>query len=239
MATTITLRKKERTRNRQSLYLDFYPPIISPKTGKPTRREFLDLFVYKPIGISKKRTRAGESIEIFSKDPSENDKLILHNEMTLNRANQIIRERENEFVKPNIYSNLERDILESKKAKEILENKSFLDYFLSLANKREGSNYKNWLSTFEHLKKYGFDNIRFGQLNKNYCEEFKNYLLNVKANSFNDRKLAKNTVFSYFSKFRAALKQAFKDGLLPNDLNATLTSVKQASITFSISGFIK
>lgn len=35
------------SKGRKSLYLDFYPPIIHPVTGKQTRREFLKLYVYE------------------------------------------------------------------------------------------------------------------------------------------------------------------------------------------------
>lgn len=57
MATSITIRKKERTKNRESLYLDFYLPVISDKTGNPTRREFLNLFVYSPIKTLERKTK--------------------------------------------------------------------------------------------------------------------------------------------------------------------------------------
>jgi integrase len=46
MATKVKLRKKAISGNRQSLYLDFYPPIKNPDTGKETRRQFLKLFVF-------------------------------------------------------------------------------------------------------------------------------------------------------------------------------------------------
>src|SRR4051812_32566438 len=42
----VTLRTKAISDNRESLYLDFYPPIVNPETGKPTRREFLNLHLY-------------------------------------------------------------------------------------------------------------------------------------------------------------------------------------------------
>ena len=35
------------SKGRNSLYLDFYPPIIHPVTGKSTRREFLKLFLFE------------------------------------------------------------------------------------------------------------------------------------------------------------------------------------------------
>ena len=45
MAIKVTLRKKPISKGRYSLYLDFYPAIPHPKTGKPTRREFLNLYI--------------------------------------------------------------------------------------------------------------------------------------------------------------------------------------------------
>lgn len=44
--TKVKLRKKPISGGRQTLYLDFYPPIPNFETGKPTRREFLKLYLY-------------------------------------------------------------------------------------------------------------------------------------------------------------------------------------------------
>lgn len=44
--TKVTLRQKPISQERQSLYLDYYPPIPHPETGKPTRREFLGLYLF-------------------------------------------------------------------------------------------------------------------------------------------------------------------------------------------------
>jgi hypothetical protein len=40
----VTLREKQLANGRNRLYLDFYPPITNPDTGKQTRREFLKLY---------------------------------------------------------------------------------------------------------------------------------------------------------------------------------------------------
>lgn len=42
----VTLRKKPISNGRISLYLDYYPAIAHPDTGKPTRREFLGLYLF-------------------------------------------------------------------------------------------------------------------------------------------------------------------------------------------------
>ena len=41
----VTLREKPLKSDKVSLYLDYYPPIILPDTGKKTRREFLNLYI--------------------------------------------------------------------------------------------------------------------------------------------------------------------------------------------------
>jgi integrase len=42
----VSIRTKAITGNRRSIYLDFYPAITNPETGKLTRREFLGLHLY-------------------------------------------------------------------------------------------------------------------------------------------------------------------------------------------------
>ena len=47
MAIKVTVRQKEISNGRYSLFLDFYPHIKSPKTGKLTRREYLGIYIKK------------------------------------------------------------------------------------------------------------------------------------------------------------------------------------------------
>jgi integrase len=43
----VKLRKKKISNGMASLYLDFYPPILHPDTGKLTRREFLKIYIHE------------------------------------------------------------------------------------------------------------------------------------------------------------------------------------------------
>ena len=65
MAIKVTLRKKSISKGRLSLYLDFYPAIQHTETGKPTRREFLGLYIYeKPkTPIEKQHNNETDKIE--------------------------------------------------------------------------------------------------------------------------------------------------------------------------------
>jgi len=115
MATKVTLRQKPISGNRHSLYLDFYPAIPHPKTGEPTRREFLGLY-------------------IFDKAKNPIDKQ--HNKETLQFAEQIRQKRQNILHKPEIYSEHEKQQLKIKEKGE----QNFVAYFKKLADKRKASN---------------------------------------------------------------------------------------------------
>lgn len=203
MATKVKLRQKAISGNRQSLYLDFYPAIPHPETGKPTRREFLGLY-------------------LFDKAKNPIDKQ--HNRETLQLAEQIRQKKENHLNKPEIYTGYE---LEQKRIKELGEQ-NFVAYFKTLADKRKASNHDNWVSAFSYLETFTKGNLKFADLNEKFCNEFKEYLLTTKSNKSSKTTLAQNTAVSYFNKLKATLKQAYKDGYLTTDLNAKIESIKQA-----------
>jgi integrase len=95
---------------------------------------------------------------------------------------------------------------------------SFLVYFQQLTNKRKNSegNWGNWDSTLKHLQKFAPRGISFKDINKEWLENFKEYLQNeVKSKS--KKSLSQNSQSSYFSKLSAALKEAVKDGILQNN----------------------
>lgn len=91
----------------------------------------------------------------------------------------------------------------------------FIMYMEALAEKRKDSkgNYGNWDSTIKHLKKYCPRDIQFNQINKAFVDGFRDYLLK-EASTKTKKAISTNTKYSYFNKFRAALKQAVRDGIL-------------------------
>lgn len=203
MAIKVKLREKKITGNRQSLYLDFYPAIPHPETGKPTRREFLNMY-------------------LFDKENNPIDKQ--HNKETMQLAEQIRQKRENHLNKPEIYTGYEKEQLKIKEQGE----KNFVEYFKSLADKRKASNYDNWVSAYNYLLKFTNGNLKFSDLNEKFCNEFKEHLLTTKSNKSNKVTLTQNSAVSYFNKVKATLKQAYKDGYLPIDLNGRISPIKQA-----------
>ncbi|MFN4085378.1 MAG: tyrosine-type recombinase/integrase [Spirosomataceae bacterium] len=203
MAIKVKLRQKTISGNRQSLYLDFYPAIPHPETGKPTRREFLGLYLTDK-----------------AKKPIDKQ----HNKETLQLAEQIRQKRENHLNKPEIYTGYE---LEQKRIRELGEQ-SFIEYFRKLANKRKASNHDNWVSALNYFEAFTNGELKFADLNEKFLEEFKEYLLTTKSKKSDKTTLSQNSAVSYFNKVKVVLKQAYKDGILQTDLNAKISPIKAA-----------
>jgi integrase len=195
--TKVTLRKKGISGGRLTLYLDYYPAIPHPETGKETRREFLKLYVYeKPKSLLDKE----------------------HNKETTHLAETIRAQRQLSVQKGNY------GFLSDHK-----QTTSFLVYFEKLAEKRKGSNSDNWKSAIQYFK--GFTDgavIRFKDLNEGICSDFRDYLLNAPSRKSNKVSLSQNSAQSYFNKFKATLKQAYREGYLEFDLNKQVEGIRQA-----------
>jgi integrase len=203
MATKVTLRQKKISKGKQSLYLDFYPAIPHPETGKPTRREFLGLFIFEK-----------------AKTPTEK----LHNTDTIKIAESIRQKRENAINKPEIYNEYEKEQLRKREKGE----QSFIDYFRNLANKRKTSNHDNWVSALNYIEAFTNGKLKFADLNETFLDNFKEFLLTTKSKKSDKTTLSQNSAVSYFNKVKAALKQAYKDGILQTDLNAKISPIKAA-----------
>ena len=202
MAIKVKLRQKKISNYRKSLYLDFYPPILNSKSGKYTRREFLNLY-------------------IFQRPKSAIDKL--HNSDTLLIAQGIRQKKENILNKPEIYTDAEKQVL---KAKE-LGKKCFVAYYKSIINKKEGSTRDSWSSALKTLVEYTGGSIIFANLNEVFLEGYKSYLLKDKINNIDvTSKLSQNSASTYFKKIRAALRSAYREGLIQVDYNLRVDPIK-------------
>lgn len=203
MSIKVALREKKITGNRKSLFLDFYPAIPHPKTGKPIRKEYLGLY-------------------LFENEKSPINKM--HNSETLKIAESIRQRKENILNKPEIYTTFEQEQLRIKELGEIC----FVEYFSKLADKRKNSNHDNWVSARNYLRTFTNGKLKFADLNEKFLNDFKDYLLTTQSIKSAKTTLAQNSAVSYFNKVKATLKQAYKDGILQFDLNERVEPIKQA-----------
>jgi integrase len=159
---------------------------------------------------------------IFEKPKTPIDKQ--HNAETLQIGESIRQKRENFLNKPEIYSEYEKEQLRKRE----LSEQCFVEYFRKLSNKRKASNHDNWVSALRYLEAFTNGKLKFADLNEKFLEGFKEYLLTTKSNKSDRTTLSQNSAASYFNKVKAALKQAYKDGILQNDLNAKTKPIKTA-----------
>lgn len=142
-----TLRKKKIKDDKESLYLDFYPPILHPGTGRPTRREFLKLFIYhRP----------------------KNDAERLHNKETKSLAENIRAKRQIAIQNDN-YEFLSQDFSKTSFLEYLKEQVN--------KREKENRNYHAWKSAYLYLYRFCNGNLAFGQVTENLCKDFKTYLL--------------------------------------------------------------
>ncbi|MFA6248030.1 MAG: site-specific integrase [Mucilaginibacter sp.] len=180
---SVKLREKALTDGRISLYLDFYPALFIPQTGKETRREFLKIYLYaKPSNAAEKE----------------------HNKICRIQADHLRSERELQLINKNFDFT---DRLSSKM--------DFLEYFEQQVRKRNKSkgNHDNWYGSYKYLKLYTRGKCLFGDVDEKFCNGFKQYLKTVKSIKSESVGLAQNSQYSYFNKFRAAVKDAFDNRL--------------------------
>jgi integrase len=201
--SNVTLRQKVLGSGRISLYLDFYPPILKAETNEYTRREFLKLYLFvKPKNQIQKITNI------------ENQRI----------AELILIRRLNELRKDDIYSEFEKEQLEIQK----IGRGSFLNYFKNQAEKKHGKNYQIWTSAIIHFETFlGGKDICFKDITVIFIEDFRDYLLNAKSRRGTGEKLSQNTALSYHNKIKATLKNAYKEGKIRTDVNASVNSIKE------------
>ena len=112
----------------------------------------------------------------------------------------------------------------SNKGKSI----TVIDYFMEQVKKR-GEKDDNWISAAHHVKRFfGTRNVKLSELTIGHCNQYKEFLLNTTSLKSPILKLHQNSALSYFNKFKAMLKQAYKEGLFKNDLNSRIERIREA-----------
>lgn len=237
MVIKVFLRQKPIRGNRLSLYLDFYPPI--EKNGKKTRREFLNLFLYgetefqEQLYTDDNGTKQKRLVPVLNgnhKPKKINLEPIYkqHNKEILQLAEQIRQKRDKQLNGNQALTELEKNMLEKDARERVRGEQNFVEYFKRLADKRKKSNHDNWQAAYNYLESFTNGNLRFADLNESFCDDFREYLLNAKSVKSDKTTLSQNSALSYFNKFRAALKQAYKDGFLNTDINAKIKTIEPA-----------
>jgi integrase len=209
--TKVSLRVKKISDKKESLYLDFYPPITNPSTGKPTRREFLGLHI-NPETITDKNGK----LKKIKLNPIDKQ----HNKETKELAEHIRAKRMLE-VQRGDYGFLANDS----------QQQNFIDYCKGIAAKHSVRNQEVWRCAIHYLEDFGGKTLRFADLNVKFCNDFTDYLLNAKRMRSRKLTISQNSALSYQNKFKAALNQAYDEGLLKTKLSVQFDRIKEAEFS--------
>lgn len=182
----ISLKKKKLQNGRYSLYLEYYKGSTTNADGK---RVHLRDFEYLKLYPHQEPKTANEK--------KENKEIEVLGE-------QILSIRKAEYFQGKF------DIKNTTKSKVL-----FLEYYSNQAEERIDSpkNYANWSASFLHLKRFCNSNITFDEIDEEFVKSYRNYL-DKDAKTKSGLPLAQNSKYSYYNKFKAAIRAAFEDGYL-------------------------
>jgi integrase len=179
----VTLREKPIGNERISLYLDFYPALKSPLTGKNTRREFLGLHVF------------GNPKSKLERD---------HNRKTYELAETIHAERTLDIQAGNYYFLV-------KKPNQVDFLAWFKNQAETEKQQRSVNSRNNWMSVYRHLHQYSNGKLSADEVTEDFCKGFRNYLTTAKALNAAQgagSPIAYNSAVGYFTIFKTALVRA-------------------------------
>lgn len=224
---TVRLRKAE-DRKEWYIYLESYPVRVAGKKVPQRIREYLNRSV-TTVDFDKKRVaRTTESSVSYKPKRNDNGIIICKSDNdieTMLYADAARKLRQKEYDNADLYSEL--DSIQAEQKEKSQEN--FVKYFETVIKKRHKNSSTsiiiNWERSIEFLKDFAGANIEFSQINLKFCEDLKSHLLSAQRGGNKKGILSQNTASTYFSVFKAALKQAFIDGYFTTDISAKVKSI--------------
>ena len=195
-AVKVTLRKKPISKGRLSLYLDFYPAIVNPKTGKKTRREFLNIYVWEsPRSATERREDKNK----------------------LREAEAIRVKREYELLSGEYYQTEEEN-------KVIDFVQYFKDHVKTYENSKNNT-YKNMKSAFRRFKHFCNGKMPSDRLTRKVVEQYRTYLDGALSFQ-TGKPITQNSKALYFTKFRGVLLKAHQEGIFDKNPAAFVKGFK-------------
>lgn len=182
-----TLRKKKLKTGKESLYIDYYPPVWNPQKQVYTRREFLKLYLHTGQLTSQQKKENQLYQEIADK-------------IFLKRMKGLMLDANGLFNK---------DVLEGDfflYAADYIRKKQ-----------REKVDTGHYEVALKYLTRYTGGHCKFRHIDEKFMENFKDYLLSTTSLKSESVTLAQNSAASYYDKFAIIIGQAFLDKYLSED----------------------
>lgn len=227
---TVRIRKVE-DRKEWYVYLESYPIFVPGKKTPQRIREYINRSV-TTVEWDKKRTARTEADGTKTYKPKRDDNGIIvcrseKDQETMLYADGVRKLRQREYDNADLYSDTETAQVEQKERSQ----QNFMEYFSETLKKRHQNSSQsiivNWQRTLELLKLYNGNSLLFSQIDNRFVENFRTYILSAPCGGNKSGTISKNTAATYFSIFKAALKQAFVDGYLTVDLSAKIKGIQE------------
>ena len=224
---TVRLRKAE-FRKEWYIYLESYPVMIKGKKTPQRIREYLNRSV-TTVDFDKKRVARTTETSVSYKPKRDDNGIIVckseNDRETMFYADSVRKLRQREYDNIELYNEI--DLIQAEQKEKSQEN--FVKYFQALIKRRHKNSSTsiiiNWERSIEFLKNFAGEPIEFSQIKMKFCEDFKSFLLTAQRGGNKEGMLSQNTASTYFSVFKAALKQAFIDGYFTTDISAKIKSI--------------
>ena len=195
-AVKVTLRKKPISKGRLSLYLDFYPAVENPKTGKKTRREFLNIYIWEsPRSAAERRDDKNK----------------------LKEAEAIRVRREYELLSGEYYQTEEED--------KVVDFVQYYEDHVKTYENSKDNTYKNAISAFRRFKHFCNGEMSSDKLTRKVVEEYRTYLDGALSFN-TGKPITQNSKALYFTKFRGVLLKGHQEGIFEKNPAAFVKGFK-------------
>jgi site-specific recombinase XerD len=156
------------------------------------------------LEISEKGIRTRESLELIVYDNPKTKLQDQENKATMDLAEQLKVRRVIELQDRKYGTN-----------RQDFSKRNFVAFFEAKTEDRKESqgNYGNWDSALKHFKACFGEVLAMADINMETAEKFKNYLKD-EAKTKSDNKLSQNSLYSYYNKFKACIRLAYKERML-------------------------
>ena len=229
--TKVTVRiRKAIFRNEWYLCIECYPVFVAGNKKPQRIVEALNRTVSTIVWDKNRTARTTDTSKSFKPKRDENGVIICKSEKDQQAclyADGVRKIRQREYDNADLYSDTETAQAEQK---ERLQH-NFIEYFDAVAQKRHVrssmSIRMNWKRTIELVKLFAGDTLPFLKIDNRFAEDFKMFLMTAPCSGNKSGTFSQNTAATYFSIFKAAIKQAFIDGYLTVDLSAKIKGIQE------------
>ena len=228
---SVKLRKSE-YRDEWYLYVESYPVFQSGKDTPQRVREYLNRTITTPIWDKSRNARTNAEGKTTYK-PKRDLNGVIQCKSQLDQesciyADKVRSLRQKEYDNAALYADTD-----AEQAEQLERSRSnFIEYFDHVQRTRHAhssdSIIVNWRRVHELLKIFAKgDTILFSQIDLKMVESFRQFIMNAPQGGTKRGTISQNTAATYFSIFKAGLKQAFIDGYLTIDISAKVKGIQE------------